>query len=163
MRTPVGIEMHGRQAPQKTSGEGRLSGGDAPRDSERWHLQPLLGQERHFLQRHFRSRERLHDFLLLILRARRIAIWPHETRGDEHHEVCLRALIDTGTEEPAEDRDVSEKRDFVFHLLNVFTHQSAEHDGRSIEDTHAGGHLPRAEDRLVDDVRSDDVDGLDSR
>ena len=60
--------------------------------------------------------------------------------------------------------------DFIFRLLHVLAHQTAEHDRLAVPDAHVRGHLARAENRLVNHVageknlgRSTDTPVMDHR
>ena len=103
-------------------------------------------------------RQRLDDLLDFFRRpADGIAGGIDQAGGDEDDQVALEVLIDARAEETADERDVAEERHLVFDLLHVFTHQAAEHDRLTVEDADARRDLAGAEDRLVDDVRRDDV------
>ena len=78
----------------------------------------------------------------------------YEPGGNENNQVALDVLIDIRPEEPANERNIADDRSAIFGLLHVLPDQSAEHDRLTVPHTHACCNLSRAEDRLIDNVRS---------
>src|SRR2546430_3200332 len=93
-----------------------------------------------------------HPFFFFLSRIHRQAAGRDQVHGGEDNQVALDVLIDIGAEKPAEKWNVAYDRSFIFHLLHIFTHQTAQHNRLSVPHAHVRGHLPCAKDRLVDHV-----------
>src|SRR5581483_612831 len=72
--------------------------------------------------------------------------------GNENDQVTFDVLIDIGSEQSTNERNITDDRRFILCLLHVFSHQSAEHDCLAVINADAGSDLACAEYRLIDHV-----------
>ena len=75
---------------------------------------------------------------------------------DEDEQVQFGALRDFGLEQPADQRQVAEKRHLIVDFAQLLGNQSAENHGLTVPNRHAGGHVFAGEQWLLDVVKRGD-------
>ena len=82
-----------------------------------------------------------------IIRVPPIAGGIQNSRRNEDHQVFLVAAAGFTSEKSTENGQVSQDRDFVLNLRNIFAEQSTQHDRLAVPYNGAGGNLAQPEVR----------------
>ena len=72
----------------------------------------------------------------------------------EDDQIALNMLVGIGAEKSSYERNIPDNRCSIFGFLDVFAHQPAEYDSRSVINAYTRSDFARAEDRLINDIRS---------
>src|SRR5438046_889355 len=99
---------------------------------------------------HFGQHRRLqHSLFFFFTRVQWQSAGGDEPCGDEDDQVAFDMLIDIGTKEAPNQRNVANDRRFIFCPLHILPHQPAQHYCLPVPHADIRCHLTRAEHRLV--------------
>ena len=95
----------------------------------------------------FRTRNRCFRRSILNPTMNRHTSRVHQLSCDENGEVSLQMKFNTGAEQTSHYRKISQVRNLVLDILNVFPNQSTKSNRLPIPDRHLSGNFPSVEEQ----------------